>query len=154
LIAEDEEKADEAVLRLARVGLETVAGYLAGGMNTWHGASNETATIEQISVEELHRRLDKEPELQVLDVRRAAEYESDHVPGARLSTLSALASDALDGFDPARPVAVICAGGDRSSAAASMLATRGFRKLLNVAGGTSAYVSAGYPVEKGSAQAG
>ncbi|HLL77216.1 MAG TPA: MBL fold metallo-hydrolase [Pyrinomonadaceae bacterium] len=147
LVAEDEAKVDEAVMRLARVGLETVAGYLEGGMSAWREAGLETARVEQISVEDLRRRLDEEPELQVLDVRRAAEYDAGRVPGARLSTLATLASDPLEGLDPARPVAVICAGGYRSSAATSLLAPRGFRKLLNVAGGTSAYVNAGFPVE-------
>jgi hydroxyacylglutathione hydrolase len=84
-------------------------------------------------------------------VRRAAEYDAGHVPGARLSTLAALPSDPLEGLDPARPLAVICAGGYRSSAATSLLAARGFRKLFNVTGGTSAYVSAGFPVEKDTA---
>jgi glyoxylase-like metal-dependent hydrolase (beta-lactamase superfamily II)/rhodanese-related sulfurtransferase len=148
LVVEDESKIDEALMRLARVGLETVAGYLDGGMTAWREAGFETARVEQISVEELHQRLDEEPDLQVLDVRRAAEYGAGHVPGARLSTLAALSSDALEGLDPARPVAVICAGGYRSSAAASLLAPRGFRKLFNVTGGTSAYVNAGFPVEK------
>lgn len=96
----------------------------------------------------MRRRLDEEPDLQVLDVRREAEYDEGHVPGARLSALAALASDRLEGLDPSRPVAVICAGGYRSSAAASILAPRGFRRLLNVTGGTSAYVNAGFPVEK------
>ena len=148
LVADDEAKVDEAVVRLARVGLETVAGYLEGGTAAWRGAGFEVATVEQISVEELRRRLDAEPDLQVLDVRRAAEYEAGHVPGARLSTLASLSSDPLEGLDPARPVAVICAGGYRSSAATSLLAPRGFSKLSNVAGGTSAYVSAGFPVDK------
>ncbi|HEY9285564.1 MAG TPA: MBL fold metallo-hydrolase [Pyrinomonadaceae bacterium] len=148
LVAEDEAKVDEAVMRLARVGLETVAGNLGGGMSAWHEAGLETATVEQISVEDLRRRLDEEPDLQVLDVRRAAEYDAGHVPGARLSTLASLDSDPLEGLDPERPVAVICAGGYRSSAATSLLAPRGFRRLLNVTGGTSAYVNAGFPVER------
>jgi hydroxyacylglutathione hydrolase len=153
LVADDEAKVDEAVTRLARVGLETVIGYLGGGMRAWREAGLEIATVEQISVGELRRRLDDEPGLQVLDVRLAAEYDAGHVPGARLCTLAALASDPLEGLDPARPVAVVCAGGYRSSAAASILAPRGYRKLLNVAGGTSAYVNAGFPVEKGRAAA-
>jgi glyoxylase-like metal-dependent hydrolase (beta-lactamase superfamily II) len=148
LVAENESKVDEAVMRLARVGLENVAGYLEGGVSAWRDAGFETATVEQIPVEELRRRLDEQPDLQVLDVRREAEYDAGHVPGARLSTLASLSSDPLKGLDPARPLAVICAGGYRSSAATSLLAPRGFRQLLNVTGGTSAYVSAGFPVEK------
>ncbi|MGH9936249.1 MAG: rhodanese-like domain-containing protein, partial [Blastocatellia bacterium] len=50
-------------------------------------------------------------------------------------------------FDPNRRTAVICAGGFRSSAATSVFARRGFKNLLNVLGGTTAWINAGYPVE-------
>ena len=147
VVAADDAKVGEAATRLARVGLEPVEGFLAGGMTAWRDAGFETAGVPQITVEELRRRLDEQPGLQVLDVRRPVEYGSGHVPGARLAQLSDLASDALEGLDPRRPVAVICAGGYRSSAATSLLAPRGFRELYNVTGGTSAYVAAGFPVE-------
>jgi len=51
-------------------------------------------------------------------------------------------------LDPAKPTAVICAGGYRSSAATSILKQHGFKKLLNVTGGTGGWIDAGYPVEK------
>jgi glyoxylase-like metal-dependent hydrolase (beta-lactamase superfamily II)/rhodanese-related sulfurtransferase len=147
IVAEDETKADEAVLRLARVGLENVKGFLQGGMDAWHQAGLATATVPQITVAELRRRLEAEQDLQIVDVRRPGEYESGHVPRARLAPLAELPSNALNWLDPHRPVAVICAGGYRSSAATSLLESRGFQKLHNVTGGTSAYVEAGYPVE-------
>jgi glyoxylase-like metal-dependent hydrolase (beta-lactamase superfamily II)/rhodanese-related sulfurtransferase len=147
LVAEGEERVNEAVMRLARVGLESVEGYLRGGMDAWSEAGFATATVEQISVDDLRRRLDAGDDLQVLDVRRAGEYADGHVPGALHAPLSELKHDSLEGLDPLRPLAVICAGGYRSSAATSLLAPRGFAKLFNVVGGTSAYVNAGYPVE-------
>jgi glyoxylase-like metal-dependent hydrolase (beta-lactamase superfamily II)/rhodanese-related sulfurtransferase len=147
LVAENGSKAEEAVLRLARVGLENVRGFLQGGMDAWLQAGHATSTIPQITVAELRRRMQEETDLQIVDVRRPAEYESGHVPHARLAPLSELQADPLDWLDPARPVAVICAGGYRSSAATSLLESRGFRQLFNVTGGTSAYVEAGYPVE-------
>jgi rhodanese-related sulfurtransferase len=150
LVADDGAKADEAVLRLARVGLENVGGFLSGGMNAWLQAGRATATVPQITVAELHRRMQSDADLQILDVRRPGEYESGHVPRACLAPLAELQADPLDWLDPSRPVAVICAGGYRSSAATSLLESRGFRQLFNVTGGTSAYVEAGYPVEKSS----
>ncbi|HEV2882546.1 MAG TPA: rhodanese-like domain-containing protein [Pyrinomonadaceae bacterium] len=147
LVAENEAKAEEAVLRLARVGLENVRGFLRGGMDAWLQAGRATSTIQQITVAELRRRTQEELDLQIVDVRRPAEYESGHATRARLAPLSELHANPLDWLDPARPVAVICAGGYRSSAAASLLESRGFRQLFNVTGGTSAYVEAGYPVE-------
>jgi glyoxylase-like metal-dependent hydrolase (beta-lactamase superfamily II)/rhodanese-related sulfurtransferase len=147
LIAEDETKIDEAVLRLARVGLENVKGYLAGGIEAWRQAGRETVTVTQITVAELHRNLKKLLGWQTVDVRRPGEYEDGHVPQARLAPLGELPANALDWLDPLQPVAVICAGGYRSSAATSLLESRGFKQLYNVTGGTSAYVAAGYPVE-------
>ncbi len=88
--------------------------------------------------------------MQLVDVRRPSEYGDGHAPQARLAPLAELQSNALVWLDPARPVAVICAGGYRSSAAASLLETRGFQQLYNVTGGTSAYVAAEYPVDKSS----
>ncbi|HLL72830.1 MAG TPA: MBL fold metallo-hydrolase [Pyrinomonadaceae bacterium] len=148
LVADDEKKAEEAVLRLARVGLENVRGFLLGGVEAWQQAGLPTATVPQISVGELRRRIEAGEDLQVVDVRRAGEYESGHVPRARLAPLSELQTNPLDWLDPQRPTAIICAGGYRSSAATSLLESRGFRELYNVTGGTSAYVEAGYPVEK------
>jgi hydroxyacylglutathione hydrolase len=150
IVAEDETKAEEAVLRLARVGLENVRGFLQGGMAAWREAGYATAAVQQITVAELHRRLEAEADLQLLDVRRSGEYQSAHVTSARLAPLAELESNALDWLDPQRPVAVICAGGYRSSAATSLLESRGFRQLSNVVGGTAAYVEAGYPVESSS----
>jgi len=148
LVTEDDSKAGEAVLRLARVGLDNVRGFLQGGMEAWVQAGRATAAVPQITVAELSRRIQEETDLQVVDVRRPGEYEGGHAPRARLVPLSELQADPLDWLDPARPVAVICAGGYRSSAATSLLEIRGFRHLYNVTGGTSAYVAAGYPVEK------
>ena len=148
LVAEDEGRVGEAVTRLARVGLENVRGYLAGGMEGWRAENREVATLPQMTVDELRAKLEARDGWQVIDVRRAGEYASGHVPGATLAPLSRIESNDLDGVERTRPTAVICAGGYRSSAAASFLARKGFTRLHNVAGGTSAYVAAGHPVEK------
>ena len=148
IVADEEAQVGEAALRLARVGLEPVAGFLAGGMRAWSEAGFESSAVRQITVDELHWFLEGAPDMQVLDVRRPTEYEGGHVPGARLAPLSELASNPLDGLDPNQTLFVICAGGYRSSAATSILARRGFHDLFNVTGGTSAYIAAGFPVEK------
>jgi glyoxylase-like metal-dependent hydrolase (beta-lactamase superfamily II)/rhodanese-related sulfurtransferase len=148
IVAENEQQVEEAMTRLARVGLETVEGYLRGGMDAWREAGFEIATVPQISVDELRHRLDADGDLQILDVRRPVEYAGGHVPGAHTASLAELEQNPLLGLDKHRPLAVICAGGYRSSAAASLLTARGFERLFNVAGGTSAYVNAGHPIEK------
>src|SRR5207244_11637587 len=86
--------------------------------------------------------------LPIVDARRAGEYATGHVPGALHVPLDRLETDVAR-LDPARPTAVLCAGGYRSSAATSLLARRGFRDVANVTGGTAAWVGAGFEIERG-----
>ncbi len=148
IVAESDEKVDEAVMRMARVGIETVKGYLRGGIDAWREAGLGMAHMTQITIDDLHNLIGKENELQILDVRRPPEYESGHVPHALHAPLASLQSIIPNlTLDPAKPTAVICASGYRSSAATSILKQHGFKKLLNVTGGTGAWIDAGYPVE-------
>ena len=150
LVAEDEDEVREAAMRLARVGLEKVAGHLAGGVAAWHHAGLPLVARPQITVDELAARRLEVPDLQVVDVRRKGEYAAGHVPGARHLPLDRLERD-VGQLDPSRPTAAICAGGYRSSAATSLLERHRFADLVNVIGGTSAWIAAGHPVEKGGA---
>ncbi len=148
IVAESEEKAGEAVMRLARVGHESVKGYLPGGIAAWRDAGFEVATVPQITVNELHQLISTATPLQILDVRRPPEYQSGHVPRALTSPLLSLQQNVANlGLDPTKPTAVICAGGYRSSAATSILQQHGYSNLLNVSGGTGAWIDSGYPVE-------
>jgi len=150
LIAETNAQVDEAVVRLARVGIENVRGYLIGESEEWSQQGLNIERIEQINVTQLNERLLRGA-LQVLDVRRPGEYSSGHVPGALTSPLSGIEGRIRDlPVTKDAETAVICAGGYRSSAAASLLQKHGFTRLINVMGGTSAWVNAGYPVETSS----
>jgi glyoxylase-like metal-dependent hydrolase (beta-lactamase superfamily II)/rhodanese-related sulfurtransferase len=143
LITDDDEQVDEAVTRLARVGMESAKAFLAGGMYAWNAAGLDLATLRQMPIDELRHCRE---ELQIIDVRRPAEYRTGHLPGARNVPLNEIPKR-LHEVDSARATAVICAGGYRSSAAASLLEPRGFPDLFNVVGGTQAWIQAGAPVE-------
>jgi glyoxylase-like metal-dependent hydrolase (beta-lactamase superfamily II)/rhodanese-related sulfurtransferase len=145
IVAGGEAQAREGATRLARVGLENVTGWLDGA-DGWAGAGRPLRTVPQIAVDALRARLRSDPLLHVIDVRRPGEYAGGHVPGARHLPLDRLDGEAAR-LDPARPTAVICAGGYRSSAGTSLLAARGFRDVVNVTGGTAAWVAAGFEVE-------
>ena len=147
LVANNEAEVEEAQMRLARVGLEGVQGYLAGGVDAWRNAGFEVAAVPQISVAELRNLLATQKDLQLIDVRRAAEYDGGHAPRAQPAPLAKF-RDLLPGMDlnPDGPSAIICAGGYRSSAATSILEPLGFTDLLNVTGGTNAWIRAGYEV--------
>src|SRR5205085_6121398 len=114
VVAENADRAREAVMRLARVGLENVVGYVL--MSTWRGP---TESLEQITPRQL-----AEMPVSILDVRRKGEYDSGHVPHARNIPLDELPRR-IDEIDRATSHAVICVGGYRSSMAASLLASNG-----------------------------
>jgi glyoxylase-like metal-dependent hydrolase (beta-lactamase superfamily II)/rhodanese-related sulfurtransferase len=145
LIAGEEDEVTQAVVRLARVGIETVRGYLDGGILAWHRAGLTTVSIPQIPVDELHLWLEEGRPVILLDVRHPGEFAQGHAPTAINLPLAHLSLDAAR-FDPAAPTVVICAGGYRSSIATSLLARKGFRTLFNVVGGTSAWVGAALPL--------
>jgi hydroxyacylglutathione hydrolase len=147
IVADSTNQVDESVVRLARVGIENVKGYLNGGIESWREAGFAVDAIEQVSVDQLKDRIANH-ELQIVDVRRPAEYSNGHVPRAMNAPLASLDGtiDQLP-LQKDKPTAVICAGGYRSSAAASLLQQQGFTNLINVAGGTGAWINAGYPVE-------
>jgi rhodanese-related sulfurtransferase/glyoxylase-like metal-dependent hydrolase (beta-lactamase superfamily II) len=146
LIAEDQAGVDEAFVRLARVGLENVRGYLEGGMYAWDRAKLEVERIAQMPPDELCRRIEEGADLQIVDVRRPAEYRGGHVPGAVHIELAHLVEHVAE-LDPQRPTAIVCASGYRSSAATSLLARHGFGELYNLVGGTNGWIQTGFPVE-------
>jgi glyoxylase-like metal-dependent hydrolase (beta-lactamase superfamily II)/rhodanese-related sulfurtransferase len=148
IVAESDDKVAEAQLRLARVGLENVQGYLEGGITAWKDSGQPVEVVPQISVAELKHLIETRPDLQIVDVRRAAEYESGHAPRAITAPLAQLRQTLASlKLSPGMPTAIICAGGYRSSAGASILQHNGFSNLLNVTGGTKAWIDAGYEVE-------
>jgi hydroxyacylglutathione hydrolase len=148
IVAEDPGGVEEAVTRLARVGIENVAGFLDGGIAAWDQAGLPLGRVPQVPVDELSAWIrEKAPgALQIVDVRRAGEYGQAHVPGAVNIPLDRLAAGASV-LKTDLPTAVLCAGGYRSSAATSILQRLGLTDVYNVVGGTSAWVSAGYPAE-------
>jgi hydroxyacylglutathione hydrolase len=138
VVAEEVDGVDEAVMRLARVGFETVAGYLQGGMYAWNQSGLPITSIGQMPVDELSHRLDEGSPLQLVDVRRPAEFLAGHIAEAHSVELAHLAESAGN-FDKSRPVAVICQSGYRSSAASSVLAKHGFTQVFNIVGGMNAW---------------
>lgn len=154
LVLEREEDWEVVTAALLRVGYERFAGYLQFGMASWVEHGLPVARVEQVSVHELERRR-ADPNLQVLDVRMDSEWRAGHVPGAVHAPLGSQLPGALDqiSLDPARPVAVVCGSGYRSSIATSLLEQQGFTTILNTLGGMTAWKEAGLPLEQPDARA-
>jgi hydroxyacylglutathione hydrolase len=145
LVTEDEESVTEARTRLARVGIETISGYLSGGIAAWDASGRPLGRTDQVGVDELSSRIAEGQAGQVLDVRRPAEWRAGHIASAVHIALNDLASRAEGELDRSRPVHIICATGYRSSIAASLLERQGFERPTNVVGGMAAWRAAQLP---------
>jgi glyoxylase-like metal-dependent hydrolase (beta-lactamase superfamily II)/rhodanese-related sulfurtransferase len=147
LIAGTRKQLEEARLRLARVGIEALDGYLAGGVNAWIQAGLPVATTLQIAAEELNSRLNSGG-VQVLDVRREPEWEAAHIEDATWWPLDNFKVSPPE-LDQDAPLAVHCKGGYRSMIACSLLQRAGFRNVINVSGGFDGWQGAKLPVVSG-----
>ncbi len=126
----------ESVIRLARVGIDRVQGYLDGGLPAWQQAGEAIDMIIDIDPEELAMDLPHDPHLEVIDVRKENEFQAAHVKGASnipLDTMSDIVNIAM--IDTDRNLYIHCAGGYRSVIAASLLKRQGYHNLRNVLGG-------------------
>jgi hydroxyacylglutathione hydrolase len=139
VIASTKEQVEEAVMRLARVGHDTVTGYM-----TFDKFTGNVSKTPQVSVEDANRQVDEG--IQFVDVRRTGEFDSGHARSAVNIPLDKLPVR-FDELDPNETTYVICQGGYRSSIGTSVLENAGFTKLYNVTGGTAAWIASGLPVE-------
>ena len=137
LIAEDEEKLAESRMRLARVGMDRVAGCLEGGFEGWKRAGLLVGQLPQVTVRELREKMERE-RVTILDVRREPEWQAGHIETAEWYPLDRFA-EALPHLSKEAPVAVHCKGGYRSAIACSLLLKAGYRNIFNVVGGFDAW---------------
>jgi hydroxyacylglutathione hydrolase len=136
LIIAPEGKEEEAVTRLARVGYDHCIGYLKGGYAAWKASGKDTDSIESISAEEFGKRLNSS-NINVLDVRKNSEYQSEHIVDVQNLPLDYINQN-MSEIDKNTEYHIHCAGGYRSMIFASILKSRGFDKVIDVAGGFNA----------------
>jgi hydroxyacylglutathione hydrolase len=146
LIGESDAQIEEARMRLARVGIEELRGYLAGGVAAWQKASLPVLRTAQISARELKQKLREGSlrALDILDVRRESEWQAGHIAEVQCRALDTF-PHGLPVMDGNRPVAVHCKSGYRSMIACSLLERAGHRNVINVAGGFDAWHAAELP---------
>jgi hydroxyacylglutathione hydrolase len=126
---------EDTITRLSRVGFDNVLGYLEGSFVSWKKAGKEIDTLMSISVTDLEEKIkDKIP---VFDVRKPAEYASEHLQVAKSTPLDFL-NNYITEFPKKENFYVHCAGGYRSVIAASIIKARGFHNVVNVLGGYDA----------------
>lgn len=129
-------KEKESAVRLARVGIDKVQGYLEGSYEGWEQAGEKIDMIVDIEPEELAMDIPHDNRLEILDVRKPGEYDNGHVKGATnvpLDTLRDPLNMAM--INDENNLYIHCAGGYRSVIAASLLKRQGYHNLRNVLGG-------------------
>jgi len=135
----------EGKVRLARIGFDDVAGEVPDVERFLAERPDLAAVAHRLPVADVAAWLAEDPDLQVVDVRNPGEIaDGDTVPGARHLPLPQLL-DHLEELDPSRPTIVYCAGGYRSSVAASTLRAHGFTTVADLIGGYGAWASAAQP---------
>ncbi len=144
LVVADEGRQEEVVTRLARVGYDNPIGYLEGGFEAWSAAGEEVDTVEEVTAEDLADRFDKEG-MNVLDVRKASEYNAQHVVGAQNFPLDFINSN-MSEVSRDKRYFLHCAGGYRSMITASILKSRGYNDVVNIKGGYKALVETNLPM--------
>lgn len=136
LLVTEEGKEKESIVRLARVGFSRMKGYLKGGVESWKKSGEPTDMIVDIEPDELAMDIPYDKNLQVLDVRREAEFGEGHISGAMNIPLGELTDPAsMANLEENQNLYVHCGGGYRSVIASSLLKRQGIHNLRNVLGG-------------------
>ncbi|MFN4083816.1 MAG: MBL fold metallo-hydrolase [Bacteroidia bacterium] len=142
LLVTDEGREQEVVTRLARVGYDHAIGYLKGGFDAWKNAGKEFDTIKSVTVEEFAAAEVADPTINILDVRKKSEYDSEHIVNAINAPLDYI-NDSMLLVDKNKTYYVHCAGGYRSMIFSSILKARGYDNLIDVDGGFKAIKESG-----------
>lgn len=146
LVADNPEQAQEGARQLRKVGLDSIIGWLEGGVYKWALNANRISHVQQMSVMELHQFMVGEDPFTLLDVRTSREFEIAHIEGSVNIPLPEV-RDRFGEISRTTPVIIICTSGQRSSIAASIMKQQGFEDVRNVSGGLTAYNRAGYAPE-------
>ena len=135
----------EAAVRLGRIGFDHVKGYMKGGMQALADRPELVWPTERIDAPTLADELASLDPPLLLDIRNPREWATKHIDGSQNVPLNHL-QERIAEIPRDRRIAVHCAGGYRSSIAASILHQYGVTNLIEMAGGLAAWEAAKLPV--------
>ena len=133
LVGGTRDELTSAQRQLVRIGFDTIAGFLDGGIDAWRSAGRETSTFETVDVEDMAEWVISAAPMTVVDARDEHEWVGGHVPGAVHMYVPDVPFRAHE-IPREAPVAVHCASGYRAGIAASLLEQAGLRKIIHVNG--------------------
>tara|TARA_Y100001980_G_C14536188_1_gene312918 strand:+ start:494 stop:1891 length:1398 start_codon:yes stop_codon:yes gene_type:complete len=136
LLVTPEDRVEETITRLARVGFDNCLGFLKGGIKTWMMQGKSTANVNVIDSADF-KKLIKNKELKVFDLRKSDEYISGYIPNAQNIPLD-FVNQKISSFHLKDTFYMHCAGGYRSMIAASILKSNGIHNFIDIKGGFNA----------------
>ena len=139
VLVTEEGSEKESIVRLTRVGIEKIEGFLSGGFAAWQDAGENIDMIIDVEADELAMDLPFDENLVIVDVRRETEYANEHVKEAINIPLDQLTDPgSMANLDDHHNIYIHCASGYRSVIAASMIKRQGIHNIRNVVGGIEA----------------
>src|SRR5262249_51489601 len=137
----------ESAVRLGRIGFDHVVGYLKDGLASLEARPDLTTTTDRVSPARAAELIASANPPVIVGVRTRREREQKYIQDSITLPLNHL-SERLSELPPHRPLLVYCAGGYRSSIAASLLQQHGFEQVQEIAGGTAAWETANLPMTR------
>jgi len=146
VIIADPGRENEAAVRLGRIGFDHVAGFLKDGLRSLESRPDLTMKTERLSAPFAAELLASAQPPLAVDVRAPREREQKFILGSLSLPLNHL-EEKLAMLPKERSLVVYCAGGYRSSIAASLLQKNGFQNVSEIAGGLAGWEAAKLPVQ-------
>ena len=144
LLVTPDDRVEETVTRLARVGFDNSLGYLKGGLKNWKMQGKLTTNVNQID-SVVFKKLIQNEKLKVFDLRKSDEYISGYIPNAQNIPLDFL-NKKISSFRLNDTFYMHCAGGYRSMIAASILKSKGIHNFTDIKGGFNALGKTGLEI--------
>ena len=143
ILLADEKQLDDLTRKLMRIGLDNIMGYVSS-TDEFMKEGGKLETVPVINIDEFKATI-KEPNVQLVDLRNATEYRSGHIENAEHVFVGTLTKN-LDKISKDKKVVIFCQGGDRATIGYSLLASNGFKNVLNYSASMNEWIAQGNPV--------
>lgn len=144
ILAGSDSEIREAATRLKRIGYDRPAGALRGGAEAWKKAGLELGSLKLVKPAALYRQMQAGTAPIVVDVRLPNEWMALRIGNVLNIPVNKMFTDSKR-LSKSMPVLTVCNSAYRSSMAASMLLKMGFKDVINMEGGSQAWIAAGLP---------
>ncbi len=148
-VADDEEH-EETIIRLARVGLDNIHGYLKGGMEAWEEKYDNTMSFKRYSAMKSLNLMLKDKFANVIDIRAEQELEAEgSIAGSEHFDLVNFMDEFETKFaNKEEPILLFCKNGYRSATAISLLKNKGYGNIYDIRGGYESWKASGLPIDQ------